>query len=83
MPVTNIITVLYSLKSCRTLYSLLINTQSFLFVCRLSSAVNPALDFTKKDIVKPFQSWSYYKIMKGWPRSLIKILSLGIKRNTN
>src|SRR6266487_5088029 len=83
MPDANIITVPYSPKSCRTPYGPSMNARSLLFVCWLSSAVKPARDFTNRDIVKPFRSWSHHEIMNGWPRSPVKIPSLGIERNTN
>jgi hypothetical protein len=80
IPVANIITVLYSLKSCFIQYGPSMNTRSGLLVCLASYVVKPVLDFTRRDIVKSFWSRSYHEIIKGWPRSPVKTLSLGIER---
>ena len=83
IPVANIITVLQSPNLCYILYNLSINAQSVLLVCLSSSAIKPVLDFTKREIVNPFQLQSHHEIIKGCPRSPVKTPSLGIKRKIN
>ena len=78
--IANIITILQLLNLYYILYSLLINIQSVLLVYLFNFAVNLVFDFTKREIVIPFQLQSYYEIINRCPYSLIKTLSLGIER---
>ena len=80
IPVANIITILQSLNLYYILYSLSINARSILLVCLSSSIIKPVLDFTKREIVNPFQLQSYYKIIKGCPRNPVKTPSLRIEK---